>query len=36
MKEQREKVLEQGRKEGEESFLRKIANISGIQGVNAI
>ena len=36
MKEQREKVLEQGRKESEENFLRKIANISGIQGVNAI
>ena len=36
MKEQREKILEQGRKEGEQSFLRKIANTSGIQGVNAI
>ena len=36
MKEQREELLEQGRKEGKEDFLRKIANTSGIQGVNAI
>ena len=36
MKEQRKKILEQGRKKGEENFLRKIANTSGIQGVNAI
>ena len=36
MKEQREKILEQGRKEGEQNFLRKIANTSGIQGVKAI
>ena len=35
-KEQREELLEQGRKEGKEDFLRKIANTSGIQGVNAI
>ena len=35
-KEQREELLEQGRKEGEEDFLRKNANTSGIQGVNAI
>ena len=35
-KEQREKILEQGRKEGKEDFLRKIANTSGIQGANAI
>ena len=34
-KEQREEILEQGRKEGKEDFLRKIANTSGIQGVNA-
>ena len=34
-KEQREELLEQGRKEGKEDFLRKIANISGILGVNA-
>ena len=31
-----EELLEQGRKEGKEDFLRKIANTSGIQGVNAI
>ena len=36
MKEQREELLEQGRKEGKEDFLRKIANTSGIQGVSAI
>ena len=35
-KEQREEILEQGRKEGKEDFLRKIANTSGTQGVNAI
>ena len=35
MKEQQE-VLEQGRKEGKEDFLRKITNTSGTQGVNAI
>ena len=35
-KEQREKLLEQGRKEGKEDFLRKTANTSGIQGVSAI
>ena len=35
-KEQGEELLEQGRKEGEEDFLRKIANTSGIQSVSAI
>ena len=35
-KEQREELLEQGRKEGKEDFLRKIENTSGIQGANAI
>ena len=35
-KTQREELLKQGRKEGEEDFLRKIANTSGIQGVNGI
>ena len=35
-KEQREELLEQGRKEGKEHFLRKITNTSHIQGVNAI
>ena len=35
-KEQREEILEQGRKEGKEDFLRKIANTSGTQGANAI
>ena len=35
-KEQREEILEQGRKEGKEDFLRKIANTSGTQGVNTI
>ena len=35
-KEQREELLEQGRKEGKEEFLRKITNCSGIQGVSAI
>ena len=36
IKEQQEELLEQGRKEGKEDFLRKIANSSGTQGVNAI
>ena len=36
MEEQREELLEQGRKEGKEDFLWKIANTSGIQGVSAI
>ena len=36
MKEQREEILEPGRKEGKEDFLRKIANTSGIQDANAI
>ena len=35
-KEQREEILEQGRKEGKEDFLRKIANSSGTQGATAI
>ena len=35
-KEQREELLEQGRKKGKENFLRKIANFTGIQVVNAI
>ena len=35
-KEQREEILEQGRKEGKEDFLQKIANTSGTQGVNAV
>ena len=35
-KEQREEILEQGRKEDKDNFLRKIANTSGIQGVNPI
>ena len=34
--EQPEEILEQGRKEGKEDFLRKIANISDIKGANAI
>ena len=33
-KEQREELLEQGRKEGKEEFLQKIANSSGTQGVS--
>ena len=33
---QREEILEQGRKEGKEGFLQKIANTSGIQVANAI
>ena len=36
VKEQGEELLEQGRKEGKKDFLRKIANTSGIQVVNAI
>ena len=35
-KEQQEELLEEGRKEGNEGFLRKIANTSGIQSVSAI
>ena len=35
-KTQREELLKQGRKEGKENFLRKIANTSGIQSVNGI
>ena len=35
-KEQREEILEQGRKEGKEDILQKLANTSGIQGVGAI
>ena len=35
-KEQREEILEQGRKEGKEDFFRKIPSTSGTQGVNAI
>ena len=35
-KEQQEEWLEQGRKEGKEDFLRKIANTSGIQSVSPI
>ena len=35
-KEQVEEILEQGRNEGKEDFLGKIANSSGTQGVNAI
>ena len=35
-KEQREKLLEQGRKEGTEDFLRKITNTTSIQGASAI
>ena len=35
-KEQREEILEQGRKESKEDFLRKMANSSGTQSVNAI
>ena len=36
IKEQREELLEQGRKEGKEHFLRKIANSSGIQSAYGI
>ena len=35
-KEKREEILEQGRKEGKENFLQKIANSSGTPGVNAL
>ena len=35
-KERPEEILEQGRKDGKEDFLRKIANTSGTQSVNAI
>ena len=35
-KEHREELLGQRRKKGKEDFLRKTANTSGIQGVNAI
>ena len=35
-KEQQEELLEPGRKEGKEDFLRKIANTSGIQGVSTV
>ena len=35
-REQREELLEQGRKEDKEDFLRKIANTSGTQGVKPI
>ena len=35
-KEQREEILEKGRKEGREDFLRKIANTSGIPNANVI
>ena len=35
-KEQLEEILQQGRKEGKEDFLRKIANTSGTQGASAI
>ena len=35
-KEQWEELLEQGRKEGKEDFLRKISNTSGTQGASAI
>ena len=35
-KEQREEILEQGRKEGKEDFLQKIAHSSGNQGASAI
>ena len=34
--EQREEILEQGRKEGKEIFLWQISNFSGTQGANAI
>ena len=35
-KEHREEMFEQGRKEGKEDFLRKMANNSDIQRINAI
>ena len=34
MKEQKEELIEQGRKGGKEDFLQKTANTSGIQGVS--
>ena len=36
MREQREELLQQIRKEGKKNFLQKIANTSGIQGISAI
>ena len=36
MEKQQEELLEQGRKEGVEDFLQKIASSSGTQGANAI
>ena len=36
MKEQREELLEQGRKEGKEDFLWNIANTSDIPGASTI
>ena len=35
-KEQRKEILEQGRKEGRDDFLRKIANTSGISNANVM
>ena len=35
-KKNREQLPEQGKKEGKEDFLRKIANTLGIQGVSTI
>ena len=35
-KEQQEEIIEQGRKENREDFLRKISNSLGTQGVNVI
>ena len=35
-KEQREEILEQGRKEGKKIFVGQITNSSGTQGANAI
>ena len=35
-KEQREELLQQGRKKGKEDFLEKIANTSSIQDVSVI
>ena len=36
MREQREELLQQIRKEGKKNFFQKIANTSGIQGISAI
>ena len=36
VKEQREELLEKGRKEGKEDFLQKISNSLGTYGVNAV